>query len=256
MGESLGKEDEVLTAGDEEFTEEETSEEPGEQVETTEGPDETYLTQDDFDRAIRRKHAQWERGLARRLGFKSVDEALPYVRAGQVVSERAGVAPTDVVHRLSGQPQEAPVGMPVATGPQIGTNPLEQRLNRIEGLLEDDRTAKLLKSQEAEARKEFGDLYDKYREDIEDKADELGLPLADAAAVVLRSKLVGHYESQTRTKQQTQRRRKVEGSGDAPGTGKPDYATVLSPAQREAAKRTGVSLERYYAQLKRLGRIK
>ncbi len=235
--------DNAVSDDPEEFTEAEEATEGDEQQ------DQDYLTQDDFDRAIRRKHAQWERGLARKLGFRNVEEALPYIRAGKVVSERSGVAPGEVVNRLN-------TGA-VGQNPQVpGVNPLEQRLNRIEDLLEDDRTVRILKSQEAQARKEFGDLYDEYQEDIEDKADELGLSLPDAAAVVLRPRLREHAAAQMRAKKQSQRRRKVEGSGESPSTSKPDYATLLSPAQREAAKKTGVSLERYYNQLRRLGRIK
>ena len=216
-----------------------------------------YLTQDDFDRVLRRKHAQWERKFARRLGFKSVDEALPYIQAGQVVSRAAGLPPTEVASRVGAVAQTtAPVTVPQSGASfQGGANPLEQRLDRIEGLLEEERTAQVLKSQETEARKEFGSLFDKHREDIEDKAEEMGLSLTDAAAIVLRPHLRDHIEQQARTKQQLQRRKKVEGSGESPGAGEPDYEAVLSPAQREAARKTGVSLEKYYQQLKRLGKL-
>lgn len=216
-----------------------------------------YLTQEDFDRVLRRKHAQWERKFARRLGFKSVDEAIPYIQAGQAVSRAAGLPPTEVASRVGAIAQTtAPATVPHSgAGLQGGATPLEQRLDRIEELLEEERTAQVLKSQEAEARKEFGPLFDKHREDIEDKAEEMGLSLTDAAAIVLRPYLRDHIEQQARTKQQLQRRKKVEGSGESPGTGKPDYEAILSPAQREAARKTGVSLERYYQQLKRLGKL-
>ena len=127
-----------------------------------------------------------------------------------------------------------------SNSPQSGAgfrraNPLEQRLDRIEGLLEEERTAQILKSQEAEARKEFGSLFDKHREDIEDKAEEMGLSLTDAAAIVLRPYLRDHIEQQARTKQQLQRRKKVEGSGESPGTSKPDQA-IHSPCSKGSRK--------------------
>ena len=72
-----------------------------------------YLTQEDFDRVLRRKHAQWERKFARRLGFKSVDEALPYIQAGQAVSRAAGLPPAEVASRVGAIAQTtAPVTVP------------------------------------------------------------------------------------------------------------------------------------------------
>ncbi len=226
--------------------------------EEQEEQEESYLTQEDFDRNIRRKHAQWERKFVRNLGFRNMEEAIPYLQAGRAVSDAAGVTPKEVLNRLDSSKAQS-----VATGynqqTQVGGSNVigvEQRLGKIEALLEDERTEQLIRSQEVEAKKEFGNLYDKYKEDIEDKADETGLSLVDAAAIVLRPQLREHIEGQTRAKQQSQRRRKVEGSNEPPTSGKVDYQSKLSPAQKETARKTGVSYERYYNQLKRLGKIK
>ncbi len=214
--------------------------------------EEQYLTQDDFDRVLKRKHAQWERKFARRLGFKSVEEALPYLQAGRVVSEAANMNPSEVVTRVSGGAQYNQPGAPQAVGP--GSTQLEQRLDRIEGLLEEDRGAQLLKSQEAEARKEFGVLYEKHRDEIEDKADELGLSLLDAAAIVLRTQLQGHFKAQVSARKQAQRRKKVD-SSDGAAASKDDVNIVLTPAQKRVAKRMNISYKDYYQQLKELGRV-
>jgi len=238
----------------EEFVEDEETRE-GEGEESAEGgvgPEgeeekETYLTQDDFDRVLKRKHAQWERKFARRLGFKTVEEAMPYLQAGQMVSQQTQVAPGEIVNRLSG------TTTPLQPGTTPAVNPMEQRLDRIEGLLEDDRTAKILKTQEAEARKEFGVLYEKYQDEIEDKADELGLPLQDAAAIVLRPHLQEHFQAQTVAKKQAQRRKKLEGSGDA-ASNTEDVVGKLTPAQKRVARKMNLSYQDYYKQLKELGR--
>lgn len=210
-------------------------------------PEEKYLTQEDFDRVIRRKHAQWERRVARTLGVNRMEDALPFVQAGQVVSQHSGIAPSEVVQRV----QSMATNQGNTPG---GISPLEQRLDKIEGLLEDDRTAQLLKMQEAEAKKEFGDLYSKYQDDIEDKAEELGLSLVDAAAVVLRPRLKEHIELQARAKQQVQRRKKIEGSSDA-AAADGEVASKLSDAQKRVAKRMNISYKDYFTQLKELGRI-
>lgn len=210
-------------------------------------PEEKYLTQEDFDRVLKRKHSQWQRQFARRLGVKSVEDAIPYLQAGRVVAQHSGVAPGEIVQRVE--------SMSAAQGNPRGVlNPLEQRLDKIEGLLEDDRAAQILKTQEAEAKKEFGDLYDKYQEDIEDRAEELGLSLVDAAAIVLRPRLREHLETQARTKQQVQRRKKIEGSDDA-AAAEGEVASKLTDAQKRVAKRMNISYKDYYTQLKELGRV-
>lgn len=233
--------DNVTVEDDEELVDDEVKEEQEEDA----GEEEAYLTQEDFNRTLQRKYSQWERKLARRLGFKTVEEALPYLEAGRVVAQHAQVAPNEIVTRL-GNPQQPGVAPPV--------NPLEQRLDRIEGMLEDDRTAKLLKMQEAEARKEFGVLYEKYQDDIEDKADELGLSLQDAAAIVLRPYLQEHFQAQTAARKQAQRRKRVESSKES-ASDSTDVTVELTASQKRVARRMNISYKDYYQQLKELGKV-
>lgn len=240
----------------EEINDEEGSEEALDDGESNDDPDEpVYRTQAEFDAAFERKLARERRKTAKMFGVERLEEAAELVQAGAAVTRASGLRPGEVVSRLSGQQavqQQTPLGaqQPVQQSPV-----LEQKLDKIAGILETDHSTRVREVQETEAKKEFGDLYTRHKDEIDDKAEELGLPLVDAAAIVLRPKIREHTEKQLRTKQQQKRDRRVEGSEETPGKGTADLASKLSAKQVETAQKYGISLEKYYNQLKRRGKI-
>ncbi len=131
---------------------------------------------------------------------------------------------------------------------------VKREIAEIKELISEERIEKVRSLQEAEARKEFGTLYDKHREDILDKAEELGLSIPDATAIVIRPKLREHVEETTRAKQQFKRNRRVEGSGEGP-VKEVDIAAALTPKEKRTAMKMGISLKDYYSQKKELGEI-
>lgn len=243
---------------DEELEDVGSSEEEAEE----ETEEKVYRSQAEVDAAIERKLARERRKIARMFGVKKLEEALPYYQAGHVVSKASGLKPGEVVTRLQGMqnPNVYPQQYnPTVTQPGVTVTPqIRQELDEIKSLLAEERTEKARKIQEAEARKEFGnELYEEYADDIEDKADELGISLVDAAAMVLRGKLKDHVAKQHLEQQRTQRRRKIEGTEDpAADKGKKDYDAALSAEQKRVARKMGISLENYYKRLKSLGRVK
>ncbi len=215
-----------------------------------------YRTQEDFDNALKRRLKRHERSIARELGgFNTLEEAKEWVEAGRSVSEASGLTPAQIKMKLeesrmqqantqTGQPTYAP-----------HDNEVKRELAQMRELIESDRVEKTRQTQESEAKKEFGTLYDKYREDILDKVEDTGLSVIDAAAIVLRPKLREVAETKVRAQQQVKRSRKIEGSDESPGGGPIDYNAALTPRQKLTAKKMGRTLESYYKRLKELGEI-
>lgn len=230
---------------------EETQEEQEEQEETTE---EKTFTQEELEAKIKeltwRERTRTEKRLAKLFGTKDLKQAAEYYRAGYAVSQASGQPPSAVLQRLN----RPGTGTPPATT-TTGYPALQQEIQEIKNMLFTQYEQESRAAEEAEAKKEFGSIYDEHREDIEDLADERGLSLADAAAVVLRPVLRDVYEKQVRSKQQYKRGRKVEGTGDAPPKGGEDAGSLLTPEQKRVCQKAGMSYKEYYESLKALGRV-
>jgi len=212
-----------------------------------------YRTQEEVNGAIEKRLMRERRKLAKQLGVENLEEVGPYLEAGRVVTRASGLNPKEVVSRMN------QYGKPNNSNNPGQNNALENpalvdKIEKIEAMMEQDRKLQSVKKQETEAKQEFGNLFDEYRDDIEDKAEELGVSLLDASAIVLRSQLKDHVEEQSRKKRDVRKKRKVEGSEGSPPK-KESASSKLSEAQRKMADRYGVSHDAYYAQLKRRGKI-
>ncbi len=249
-----------------EFADYEEEEEEGEdevEDEEEEVTPKSYRTQEEVDSAIEARLARERKKLAKMFGVERLEDAAPYLQAGQAVSRASGLKPGDVVNRL-GQTQQQQ--QPYRSGygqqqqqqqqqPQSGDPAVLQRMDKIETLLETDREEKVRKIQENEVRKEFGKLYDEHRDAIEDKAEDTGLSLLDAATIVLRPKLREHIETTQRKKRELKGKRKVESSAEGPIAPQDDVASKLSSEQKRVADKQRISYKDYYEQLKALGRV-
>ncbi len=221
----------------------------------------SYRSQADVDKAIENRLARERKKLAKMFGVGKLEEAAPYLHAGRAVSQAAGLKPHEVVSRLGQQPQQQqqrPYQQGYAQGqqpPAVGDTAVLDRMSKIETLLESEREEKVRTQQEVEAKKEFGKLYDSNRDEIEDKAEELGLSLIDAATIVLRPKLKEHLETRQREKQTIKGKRRVESSSEGPPSGDDDISGKLTAEQKRVAQKSNLSYKDYYEQLKSLGRV-
>ncbi len=248
---------------EEEFDEYEEGDEAGDEDgdQTTTSAQKITLTQDEFNQALEkrlaRERTKQEKKLAEIFGTKDLNSAGQYYRAGQMLSQATGKAPQEVLQtlqqRMGQQRQGQPGQQQQGTAPPVDSG-LAQELSEIKSVLFQQQQDSVKTVQEKEARKEFGALYDEHRDDIEEMAEERGLSLADAGAIVLRPKLRDLAEERAKTKQQRRKKRQVEGTGEAPPRGE-EPSAKLSEAQKRVAQKMRMSYKDYYAQLKELGRV-
>jgi len=270
--------EETQPVEEEPVEEQQMEEEP--EVEETEVEDDVVtdsqgrpLTQAELDEKIqrrlrrydRKKEKEWEKKLREQFGTSNLDEAAQFYQAGRAVSERAGAPPTTIMERLRGkytqaQQQPQPQGgertmqntQPMNPG---GSDPTLEEIRELKEMLEEEREQKARQQQQKQARQEFGDLFEDYKMDIEDYAEDYGLPLQDAAAAVLRPHLKDHYQKRERKKRKVQRRKKVESTEEAPESQEEDPAAILTPREKEVARKMGMTQKRYYERAKTKGRF-
>ncbi len=243
------KDEEIL---EDEFTDEPLGEEDisGDESKPEDGSSSKTFTQEELEAVLARRLArdrkQQSKKIEETFGTSNFDEVKGYYQAGRAVTQASGKTPAEVLNRLSG-------------GKQMQTNQsndVTKEIAEIKQLLSDQKVQETRTIQEKEAKKEFGNLYDSHKEDIEDMAEERGLALVDAAAIVLRPKLKEVYQSKSKAQQEHLRRKRIEGGGEPPaGGGGEDIASKLSTAQMNVAKKMGIPLKKYYASLKALGEI-
>lgn len=236
---------------------------------STKGGPATDPDQERIDREIERRLARdrrkWEKRLERAFGTRDLDQAGQVYRAGQLVVQQSGRSPGDVISRLSQYGRQGTTTPTAAAGNQSPPvdDAVRRELAEIRETLMLDREQQMREKQQTEARKEFGQLYDQHADDIEDLAEERGLSLADAAAIVLRPHLKEHYQRQAQSRQQTQRRRQVDASDQGPAGGDAggDYGSRLSDQEKRVALKTipgaktpQEAYKRYYESKRRLGR--
>ncbi len=226
--------------------EEESTEPVQEAVVEREVPD-----QDEIDEKITRRLARERRKLARLFGTEDMEQAADYAKAGKAVSEAAGLRPGEVVGRLNTTgANQAQQGQPTTE------SAVSQEIAEIRKLMETEKATKVRETQESEAKKEFGSLFDEHIEAIEDKAEDLGLSLVDAATLVLRPKLGELYAQRTQAQQQAKRKRAVDSSGEAPASTGLDWRSQMSPEMLRTAKKMGMSPKDYHQHAVETGLIK
>ena len=211
--------------------------------------EETQVDESAISRIIARERTKTERMLKKLFGTSNLETASQYYKAGQAVTQASGKTPQEVLQRLS-KTQQQQGG---ATQGQV--DPVSQELQEIRDILSSQREEEVRGKEEAAAKKEFGDMFTEHEDDIRDMADERGLSLVDAAAVVLRPHLNDLYSKRAKTKQEVLRKKKVESSDESPGGKSVDPASALSAAQKRTAQKMRMSYKDYYEQLKELGRI-
>ena len=225
----------------------------GEEEESTE---EQYLTQKDVDRILKKKIPQLERKIARAVGANDTNELKQLAQAGRTVAQKSGLSPRAVLDKLNRTAQGQARTQAYQQGnTQEVNSELMERISNIEETLKDEREEKVKANEAKEARSEFGKLYDQYEDDIEETAEEKGLSLTEAAAIVLRPYLKDQAKQQTQAKQQNKRRRKVESSEEGPKEESKDYASKLTPEMKRTAQKFGMSYEKYYNQAVQSGLI-
>jgi hypothetical protein len=207
-----------------------------------------------LENLINQTTAKERRSLEKRLkklfGTSDLDSAAEYYKAGFEISKAAQAKPTELVQRLRQQQQQQGVRQPA-----VPANDVQRELNEIRELLSMDREQKAREIQETQAKAEFGELYDEHIDDIEDLAEERGLSLVDAAAVVLRPKLKELIKKQTEASRDKRRKRRVEGTSEGASGTKVDYASKLTPKEKRTATKMGLTLKQYYEHAKAAGNI-
>lgn len=209
--------------------------------------DDEALDQEHIQRIIDRKFHQWNKRLEKQLGTSDLGQISEAYRAGMAVAHAAGITPRDVIGKLDNNS---------AGGTTMGTQQPDvmQELQKLQNLVMGQHQAQAVEQQKAEARKEFGSMFDKYAPEIEDMAEERGLSLTDAAAVVLRPYLGQIYQKKLQAQTQN-RRKKVDGSDVPPAFGAVDIVSKLTPAQVNVAKGMGLSPKEYAEQLQEMGKL-
>ncbi len=230
----------------------------GEDDEATNTGQQITMSQEQFqqalDQRLARERTKQEKKLAEIFGTKDLNAAGQYYKAGQMLSQATGKTPQEVLTTLQqrmGQ-RQGQSGQTGQTAP--ADTALAQELSEIKSVLFQQQQDSVRTVQEKEARKEFGALYDEHKDDIEEMAEERGLSLADAGAIVLRPKLRDLAEERAKTKQQRRKKRQVEGTGEGPAKGE-EPAGKLTEEQKRTAQKMRISYKDYYAQLKALGRV-
>ncbi len=219
-------------------------------------PDRITMTQSEFDQKINqltaKERTKLEKRLAKLFGTKDLESAAEYYKAGYAVSQAAQRPPGEVIQRVQQQGRYAPSYQPGQQG-QPASDHLQREIDEIKGLLSSEREEKVMMRQEQDARKEFGKLFDKHKDDVLETAEEKGLSLTEAAAIVLRPHMGEVMEERQRAKRSMQKKRRVEGSGEAPAKADRDAHNKLSPEHKKIAKRMGVSMKTYYERGKKKG---
>jgi len=202
------------------------------------------------DRLARDRRSR-DKELAQQLGV-SPKEAREWIEAGRAVSQASGLTPAQIRERIAqdranqgGNNNQQTYQHPAGGGfdPNLRTE-----LEQIKSVLYEDREEKVKQLESERGRKEFGKLFDKYSDDIEDKAEELGLPLDDAAAIVLRPKLREYYSQQAANRAKHKRQRGTVGADDRAVESR-SAVSELTPKEKEIAQKMGLT-EKEYAENK------
>jgi len=205
-----------------------------------------------INKVFTKKRASWEQETTKRLGVRNLNEAVQYTQAGKAVAISAKTTPAEIVNRLQAKGLYNPNGAELSPADKQG---LEKDIEDMKAILYSEREEKVKEKEEQEAVKSFGNkIYREHEDEIVDKAEELGLSLVDAAAIVLRPKLTKLAEDRIKSKQAERTRKSID-SGDGAANSKGDFSGQLNQSQKRVAQKMGMSYKEYYEELKDLGRL-
>jgi hypothetical protein len=235
---------------DEPITEEEIPD--GDDTNLEEQEDTVTLSQAKLDELIRRRLArerdkqnkEMEKRLAKQFGTADLAEASKLARAGRAVSKASGVTPDEVYNRILEDARAK--GQTIDEEDIPMSDDMSTRIQRIEELLNARFTEEAMMTQEQQAKGEFGSLYDQYRDDILDKAEESGMDVMDAATLVLRPHLKTFYEERALKERQTRTRRQVDSTTEGASSSTTSYQDKLTADERRVAQRMGMSYKEYF----------
>ena len=243
--------------------EEEPETEEVEEIEEAEGGEgdnqEQLLPQDKVDEVVKkrlkRERKNWQKELEKQFGTADLGEAKQYYEAGRAVTSASGKKPQEVLQRLKQQQGVSQSGN--NNNGYEASEDIKQEINALKQMVQSQQEQEIKEKESNEAKKEFGQLYDKYEDEIEEFAEEKDMSLVDAAAVVLRPHLKEHIEEQTINRQKKKRKKKVDATDDSPGSSSSSGALVdkLNSRQKRTAQKMGISLERYAERLQESGEL-
>jgi len=241
--------------------EEEPETEEVEETEEAEGGEgdnqEHLLPQDKVDEVVKkrlkREHKKWQKELEKQFGTADLGEAKQYYEAGRAVTSASGKKPQEVLQRLK---QQGATQNNSNNGYEANED-IKQEINALKQMVQSQQEQEIKEKESNEAKKEFGQLYDKYEDEIEEFAEEKDMSLVDAAAVVLRPHLKEHIEEQTINRQKKKRKKKVDATDDSPGSSSSSGALVdkLTSRQKRTAQKMGISPEKYAKRLQESGEL-
>lgn len=217
------------------------------------------VTQEELNRVIEKRLARerkkQEKQLKETFGTNDLKQAAEYYQAGMAVAQRAGVKPRDVLSRLRGQQGQGQNPQDQSGYQNQGDEDMREELNEIKNMLATQHQQEMMAKEESAAKKEFGELFDKHREDIVERAEDDGLSLVDAAAVVLRPELKNYYNKRMQSKQENMKKKRVDRTNEGPAKSGEDVGSKLNAEQLRVAKKMGITPKKYYERLKKAGRI-
>lgn len=242
---------------DEEAESEQVSE--GEQGEEVEGQEETEeeaeirMSQEEFNRTIQsrlaREKKKMEKQLTQMFGTENLQEASQFYQIGQQLAKTSNKSPQEIMQRLQRQSGQ----QTTQSGQAVSDPQLYSELQELKQMITTREEQEQREKEEAEARKKFGRYFDQHWDAIQDKADEKGLTLEEAATLVLGPEMTKIKEEQQKNKKQVQRKRKLDSTDEKPADeGNP--AAQLTEDEKRTAQKQGISYAKYLENKKALGR--
>ena len=237
-------EDEKRDPQDEPDEDDEDLDEEGDEEEEDGAVSGAEIDQEAFDAAFSKAYGkvshQRDRELKKLFGTSDLSKIAEAFHAGQEVAQAAKVTPQQIRERLR-QQGAGPVGHPQAT-PSASNEDIRQ----IKDMLESQEHMKAREREKAAAVKTFGNIFYSHESDIEELAEDKGLSVNDAAAIVLAPHIKKQTEQQVKAQQKHGRKKRIEGSEEGAQSEKSDYRSQLSQAELNVARQMGVTPKEYY----------
>lgn len=214
--------------------------------------DPIQLTQAEIDKMITTRLSREQRKLGKIFGTNDLDSVAEYAKVGREIARTTGKKPSEILQKVSGMAGAQNMS---GSGTGVVDESIREELNSIKQILSTTHETRVKEEQVVEVKKEFGVLFEQNKDAIEDYADEKGLSLVDAAAVVLRPKLKQFIESKIHDRQQLAQNRKLTSAGGKPNKDGADYASKLTPEMKRIAQKQNISFKDYYEYAKGSGLI-
>lgn len=192
------------------------------------------------------------------FGTQDLGQVREGYMAGNLIAQAGRVSPAELIRRFQQmQKQQQPGSQGQSNQPQANqpSDELQQQIAQLTALVMGQQQEEQKQTQEKEARAEFGDaLYEANALAIQEKAEQTGLTLAEAAAVVLRPQLKGILKDQVQKSQAQKSRKRVDKTTGKPASRR-EGAESLPKELRDLAKSYGMDPEEYYKLAKQTGLI-